>query len=97
MLYSIYKQNPSQNDWRANYYQILGAPDGRFDGSYMGSFSAQDWSNLVNTEFNTTKYVNFSLSITYDTVARTGSVTANVQSLVTPPTSDNVIHVILAE
>ena len=71
---SIYGQNPVQNTGRANYYQILGAPNGQVDGGYMGSFSAQDlWSNQVNTEFNTTKYANFSLSITYDTVARTGS------------------------
>jgi hypothetical protein len=94
---SIYWANPVQNAYRANFYSVLGAPYGALDGNYMGSFSSTDWTNEVNAEFKTTKYVNFNLSGSYDSISRNGSVTAAVQTLVAPPTSDNVIHFILAE
>ncbi len=94
---SIYWANPVQNAYRANYYQVLGAPQGNLDGNYMGSFSTNEWSSQVNAEFDSTRYLNITLSNTYDSVARTGSVTAYVQTLVNPSTSDNVVHFILTE
>ncbi|MFI5145461.1 MAG: Omp28-related outer membrane protein [Ignavibacteria bacterium] len=94
---SVYWANPVQNAYRAAYYQVLGAPQGNLDGNYMGSYSTQEWASQVNTEFDSTRYLNILLANTYDSIARTGSISANVQTLVTPSTNDNVIHFILTE
>lgn len=94
---SIYWANPVQNAYRANYYQVLGAPNGQLDGNYMGNFSQTDWTNQVNTEFKTTKFLNISLSNSYDTISRNGTISANVQTLSAPQISDNVIHFVLTE
>lgn len=94
---SVYWANPVQNAYRANYYQVLGAPQGNLDGNFMGSYSTPEWSSQVNLEFKSQKYLNIVLSNTYDSVARTGSISANVQTLSAPSTNDNVIHFILTE
>jgi len=94
---SVYWANPVQNAYRANYYQVLGAPQGNLDGNFMGSYSTNDWSSQVNAEFKKTKFLDVVLTNTYDSISRTGSISANVQTLVTPGTSDNVIHFVLTE
>jgi len=94
---SVYWANAVQNGYRANYYQVSGAPNGQLDGNYMGSYSTSQWTSQVNSEFNGTKYLSITMSNTYDTTSRSGNVTANIQTLVTPTTSDNIVHFILTE
>lgn len=94
---SVYWANPVQNSYRATYYGVLGAPQGNLDGNFMGSYSTPDWSSQVNAEFKTQKYLNIVLTNTYDSIARTGSISASVQTLATPSTNDNVIHFVLTE
>lgn len=94
---SLYWNNPIQNAYRANYYQVTSAPNGQLDGNYMGSFSAPDWTSETNTEMNTTHYLSIFLSNSYDTNSRSGTITATVQTTVIPSTNDNVIHFILTE
>ena len=94
---SVYWANAVQNGYRANYYQVQVAPYGLLDGNFMGSYSTSQWTSQVNNEFNGTKYLNITLSGTYDSTGRNGNITANIQTLVAPSTNDNVAHFILTE
>jgi hypothetical protein len=94
---SIYAANPTENQARSNYYHVIGAPAGYLDGTYMGAFSAVEWPLEINAELMTNKYLNLSLSNTYDSLSRNGDITTNILTQTAPQTSDNVIHVVLVE
>jgi thiol-disulfide isomerase/thioredoxin len=94
---SLYWANRPENQARANYYNHPAAPAGFLDGSEMGAFSTSEWPPEVNAELMSTRYMVINLSNTYDSVSRSGSVTANINTQTAVPTTDNVIHVVLVE
>jgi len=97
ILDSIYWANQPENQARADYYNVAAAPAGYVDGTYMGAFSSGEWSAELNAELMSTSYMIITLTGTYDSTNRAGSVTANVLTQTAPQTTDNVIHVILVE
>jgi hypothetical protein len=62
----------------------------------MGQFSASNFTALVNAEFKNTRYMDVSLTNSFDGVD-SGTVTANLKALTALPTGDNVIHIIISE
>jgi len=94
---SLYWANQPENQARANYYNHPAAPAGFLDGTGMGAFSSGEWSREVNAEMMTTKFLNITLSDSYDSASRNGSVTANVLTQSSVTTTDNVIHIVLVE
>src|SRR5438552_4024019 len=86
---SLYIQNSQQNDARASYYGIGFTPNTFLDGTYMGQFSSSQYSAQLNTEMNTTKYLNITLANVFDSTSDSGAVTVNIQTLVSPPTGSN--------
>jgi hypothetical protein len=94
---SIYWANEPENQGRANYYNVAAAPAGYVDGTYMGAFSSGEWSAELNAELLSTRYLTITLSNSYDSIGRSGSVTANVLTETAPETTDNVIHIVLTE
>lgn len=97
ILDSLYRANIVQNQRRADYYGINTTPQGRLNGISMGQFSSTNWSAQINAEFKTTKYLNITLSNTYDEVLDTGTVTANINLINALPSTNNVIHMVIVE
>jgi hypothetical protein len=94
---SIYRANVPENDARARYYNVLAAPGAFSDGITMGNFSFQEWSDQLNREMNSIKYLNITASNNFNSSTDSGSITAFVQTLVQPPANDNVIHIVITE
>lgn len=95
---SIYFQNPQENDARRLYYNVIAAPQGNDDGSFMGQYSYTEWSGKLNLSMNSTAYLNISISNNFNSGTDSGTVTAHVNTLVQPPTNqNNKIHVVLIE
>ncbi len=95
---SLYRANVAQNEYRSTtYYGVNFTPQCRIDGVNSGQFSAGNWSAQINAEFKTTRYLNISLSNTYDYANDTGTVSANISLVSALPSSDNVIHIVITE
>jgi hypothetical protein len=95
---SLYRANITQNDARSNYYGINFTPQGRLDGVDMGQFSPQGWADKINVEFMTTRYLNISLSNTFNPNNDSGMITASVLPVTSLPSSqNNVVHVVITE
>jgi hypothetical protein len=94
---SLFIQNSAQNNARAGYYGIGFTPNTFLDGTYMGQYSASEYSAQLNTEMNTTKYLNITLANTFDSTADSISVTANIQTLVSLPSGSYFIFVVITE
>ncbi|MGH2575555.1 MAG: Omp28-related outer membrane protein [Ignavibacteria bacterium] len=94
---SLYLANVPENDARGTYYNILFTPNVLLDGTYMGQYSSSEYSAQLNNEMNTTKYMNITLSNSYDSTNRNGTITSNFQLVTSLPTADNVLHVVLTE
>lgn len=94
---SLYRANIIQNDARASYYGVTATPYARLDGVNMNQFSSTSWSAQLNAEMNTTKYLNISLSNTFNASTDSGTVTANISLVNALPSSNNVIHIIITE
>jgi hypothetical protein len=94
---SIYRANVIQNDARASYYSVQAAPAGFTDGMHMGNYSFSQWSDQLSNAMNSVKYLDISISNVFNAGIDSGVVTAHVQTLVQPPTNDNVIHIIVTE
>jgi thiol-disulfide isomerase/thioredoxin len=94
---SLYRANTVQNDARAIYYGVNATPYGALDGVNMSQFSSSSWSSQLNAEMNTTKYLNISLSNTFNASADSGTVTANISLVNAIPSNDNVVHIIITE
>ena len=97
ILDSLYRANITQNDFRANYYDIQFTPQCMLNGVTMGTFSSTDWSNQMNVEFKTQKYLDIELTNTFNSSNDSGTVTANVALVSALPASDNVVHVIITQ
>jgi hypothetical protein len=95
---SLYRANIQQSDARYNYYGVFttGTPNNQIDGTYMGQFAASNFTALVNAEFRNTRYLDVSLSNSFDGID-SGTVTANIKALTALPTTDNVIHIVISE
>lgn len=97
-LDSIYFQNPQENDARSSYYNVVAAPQGNDDGSYMGQYSFTEWSSKLNASMNTTAYLDITISNSFNSANDSGMVTAHIKTLVQPPTNqNNKVHVVLIE
>ena len=95
---SIYRSNSAQFDARTTYYGINFTPQGRMDGTDMGQFSASDWTALLNSELQATKYLNINLTNNFIASNDSGVVTSNITILsALPVTTGNVIHVVVTE
>lgn len=95
---SLYRMNVAQNEYRSTtFYGVNFTPQGRINGTTSGQFSSSNWAAQMNSEMNSTKYLDFSLSNTYDAGTRTGSITANISLASALPSSDNVIHMVISE
>jgi hypothetical protein len=94
---SLYIQNSQQNNARAAYYGIGFTPNTFLDGSYMGQYSASQYSAQLNTEMNTTKYLNIGVTNVFDSTSDSGTVTVNILTLAAPPTANNFIYVLITE
>lgn len=95
---SLYQANTVQSDARFTYYgvQLTGTPNSQLDGSYMGQFAASNYSALLNAEFKTTRYLDLSLSNSFNGTD-SGTITANITDLVALPSGENVIHIVITE
>lgn len=97
ILDSLYRANIPHNQGRCDYYGVNFTPQARLNGVTMGQFSSSNWTAQINSEFNTVKYLNFSLTNNYDEQSSSGTVTAII-SLANPlPASNNVIHFVIIE
>lgn len=94
---SLYMANITQNDARSSYYGVNYTPQARLDGVNIGQFSAMDWTAQINTELVANNYMDISLTVNYDSLNRTGFITAIFNVLLNLPTNDNVVHVIITE
>lgn len=95
---SLYRANVSQNEYRSTtYYGVNFTPQCRIDGTNSGQFSSSSWSAQINAEFNTTRYLNISMSNNFDPNTDTGTVSANISLVSALPSSDNVVHLIISE
>ncbi len=94
---SLYRANIIQNQGRSDYYGINFTPQGRLNGVSMGQYSSSNWSAQLNAEFKTTKYINVSLTNTYDEALDTGTVIASISLVNALPSSSNVIHMVIIE
>jgi hypothetical protein len=94
---SLYIQNSAQNLERAAFYGINFTPNIFLDGTYMGQYSAFEYTNQLNAEMNTTKYLDIQLVNVFDSTSDSGMVTANIRTLVSPPTSNNYVYIIVKE
>lgn len=93
---SIYQSNIAQNEARSTvYYGVRFTPQCRIDGTTTGQFSSTNWTAQMNTQLNTTKYLDISLSNSFG--SDSGTVTANVSLASALPSSDNVIHMVITE
>lgn len=97
ILDSLYRANVTQNQGRADYYGVNFTPQGRLNGVSIGQFSSSTWSAQINAEFKTTKYINVSLTNTYDEALDTGTVTTNINLVNALPSSNNVLHMVIIE
>jgi Outer membrane protein Omp28 len=94
---SIYRANVPENDARSRYYNVIAAPGAFCDGTTMGNFSFQEWSDQLGREMNTAKYLNITASNNFNSAIDSGTITAYIQTIVQPPTNDNVIHIVITE
>jgi hypothetical protein len=94
---SLYRANIPQNQGRSDYYGVNTTPQGRLNGVNMSQYSSSNWSAQINAEFKTTKYLDVTLSNTYDEALDTGTVTANINLINALPSSNNVIHMVIIE
>lgn len=95
---SLYRANVMQNEYRSTtYYGVNFTPQCRIDGVNSGQFSSANWSAQINAEFKTTRYLNISLSNTFDPNTDTGTVIADISLLSALPSSDNVVHAVITE
>jgi hypothetical protein len=94
---SLYRANVVQNQARSDYYGIVATPYGRLDGVNMGQYSSADWAAQMNAQLNTTKYLDITMSNTFNSTNDSGAVTINLSLASAIPTSDNVIHIIITE
>lgn len=95
---SLYRANVSQNEYRSTtYYGVLFTPQCRIDGVNSGQFSSTSWSAQINAEFKTAKYLDITMSNTFNSGTDSGVVTANISLVSALPSSDNVVHVVITE
>jgi len=94
---SLYIQNSAQNSARATFYGINFTPNVFLDGTYMGQYSSTQYTNQLNLEMNTTRYLNIRLVNVFDSTKDSGMVTAHIETLVSPPTGNNYIYVVIKE
>ena len=94
---SIYRANVQQNDARASYYSVQAAPAGFTDGVSMGNYSFSQWQEQLGNAMKSTKFVDITISNDFNPNTDSGNVTAHINTLVQPPSTDNVIHIIVTE
>lgn len=95
---SLYQLNVAQNEYRSTtYYGVGFTPQARIDGITTGQFSSSNWTAQMNSQMNTTKYLDFSLATSYDAASRNGSITADISLVNALPSTDNVIHMVITE
>jgi hypothetical protein len=94
----LYRANVEQNEYRSTtYYGVNFTPQCRIDGVNSGQFSASNWSAQINSELRSTRYLNISLSNSFNPNTDSGTVSANISLVSALPSSDNVIHIIITE
>jgi hypothetical protein len=95
---SIYQANVSQNENRSTtYYGVFFTPQSRIDGTTTGQFSSSNWTAQMNSQLNTTRYLDIALSNSYNAGNDTGTVTANITLVSALPSTDNIIHMVITE
>jgi len=93
-----YNFNPADNFARQQYYNAgISNPRGFLMGTSMGGFNATNWTNAINTKLATVNPFGINFTLTYDSVANSGTLNIQVTQAGGSQQSDMVLHIAVAE
>ncbi len=94
----FYLYNVTDNGARQTYYNAANAnPQAFLFGTYMGIFNANNWTNQLNTQLNTSRNMGVAISRTYDTTTRAGNLNISINQTSGASVGDLVYHIALTE
>lgn len=94
----FYLYNTAANDARQNYYNGgIFNPYAFLNGSFMGNYSANAWTSLINNNFGALSLYAITYVNNYNTTTREGTVNVTVNQLSGSQVGDLVLHVAITE
>jgi hypothetical protein len=94
----FYLHNVGDNDARMNYYDAASVnPRVFLMGVNLFGYNATSWTNKINARLLISNTYAIAITNTYDSTARTGSVSVKVTQISGSSVSDLVLHLALAE
>lgn len=93
----FYNFNVDVNKSRQSYYNVQSNPSGYLNGSLMPDFNSQTWTNSINLILSENETQSISLTNTFDTTSRNGTLNISISQLSGSAPSDIVLQVAVVE